>query len=200
MQVFVGTVMTFGFNFAPAGWQFCAGQTLAISQYNALFALLGTTFGGNGVSTFQLPDMRGRIAISQGTGAGLTTRVMGETSGNENASILISNMPSHTHTATFTPSGGGGGYMVSTNTAGNKEIPSATNNVLAGSPSGQTAAAIWGTSTPAPTIPLGGSSGGGGGGTVTNALTGNSTPLSIMNPFLAVNFSISLLGIFPSRN
>jgi microcystin-dependent protein len=198
MQVFVGTIMTFGFNFSPIGWQPCNGQLLSISQNQVLFTLIGTTFGGDGVQTFQLPNMQGRMAISQGTGGGLSTRVMGEFGGNENASILISNMASHTHTATFTPSGSSG-YKVSTNTAGNVTVPTATNNVLAGSPSGQTAAAIWATSTPAPTIPLGGSSGSGG-GTVTNAQTGNSVPLPVMNPFLAVNFSISLFGIFPSRN
>jgi len=199
MQVFIGTIMTFGFNFPPSGWQLCNGQLLSISQYSAMFALLGTTFGGDGVQTFQLPNMQGRMALSQGTGAGLTTRVIGEFSGTENASILINNMPSHTHTATFTPSGGGSGITVSSNTAGNVTVPTATHNVLGGSPSGPTGGAIWATSTPAPTIPLGGGSGSSG-GTVTNALTGNSVPLPIMNPFLAVNFSISLFGIFPSRN
>jgi microcystin-dependent protein len=164
-----------------------------------LYTLIGTNFGGDGVQTFQLPNMQGRMAISQGTGGGLTTRVIGEFAGNENASILISNMPAHTHTATFTPSGSSS-YKISTNSAGNVTVPTATNNVLAGTPtSGPTSAAIWATSTPAPTIPLGGGSGGGG-GTVTNALTGNSIPLEVMNPFLAVNFSISLFGIFPSRN
>lgn len=198
MQVFVGTIMTFGFNFPPNGWQLCNGQLLSISQYQVLYTLIGTTFGGDGVQTFQLPNMQGRMAMSQGTGGGLTTRVMGEFSGNENASILISNMPSHTHTAIFTPSGSSS-YKVSTNTSGNVTVPTATNNVLAGSPTGPTGGAIWATSTPAPTIPLGGASGSGG-GSVTNAMTGNSVPLDIMNPYLAVNFSISLFGIFPSRN
>lgn len=198
MEVFLGSIMTFGFQFNPNGWQQCNGQTLAISQYNALFALLGTTYGGNGTTTFQLPNLQGRMAIGQGNGSGLTPRVLGETSGTENVSISIGNLPSHTHTATFTPSGSSG-YMVSTNTAGNALVPSPTNNVLAGSPTGQTAAAIWATSTPAPTIPLGGGSGGSG-GTVTNALTGNNIPTPIMNPFLALNFSIALVGLFPSRN
>ncbi|HEY8026222.1 MAG TPA: tail fiber protein [Burkholderiaceae bacterium] len=199
MQVFIGTIMSFGFNFAPNSWALCAGQLQSISQNNAMFALLGTTFGGDGVQTFQLPNLQGRYPMSQGTGGGLTTRVMGEVSGSESVSIQISNMPSHTHTATFTPSGSGGGYKVSTNTAGNVTVPTATNNVLAGSPSGPTSGAIWATSNPPPTISLGGG-GGGSGGTVTNALTGNSIPLDILNPYLAVNFSIALFGIFPSRN
>lgn len=199
MQVFVGTIMTFGFNFSPSGWQLCLGQLLSISQNQALFALIGTTYGGDGVQTFQLPNMQGRMAISQGTGGGLSTRVIGEASGNEDVNILISNLPSHTHTATFTPSGSSG-YKVSTNTAGNVTVPTATNNVLAGSPTGPTSGAIWATSSPAPSIPLGGGGSGGGGGTVSNAMTGNGVPLDIMNPFLAVNFSIALFGIFPSRN
>ncbi|SFH62685.1 Microcystin-dependent protein [Collimonas sp. OK307] len=197
MEVFIGSVMTFGFNFPPSGWQQCMGQTIAIQQYAALFSLLGTTYGGNGTTTFMLPNLQGRMPIGQGNGNGLTPRVIGEIGGTESASILISNMPSHTHTATFTPSGGSSGYTVSANTSGNLLAPTATNNVLSGSPAGPTAAAIWGST--AGTIPLGGSSGGSG-GTVTNALTGNNAPISIMNPFLAMNFSIALTGIFPSRN
>ena len=200
MQVFIGTIMSFGFQFAPSSWALCQGQLQSIAQNNALFALLGTTFGGDGVQTFGLPNLQGRMPISQGTGIGLTTRVMGEFSGSENASVTISNLPSHTHTGTFTPSGGGGGTKVSSNATGNTTIPSATNNVLGGTAAGgPTAAAIWATSTPAPTIALGGGSGGSG-GTITNALTGNSVPTTISNPFLVINFSIALFGIFPSRN
>lgn len=196
MEVFLGSIMTFGFQFAPSGWQQCMGQTLSIAQYSALFSLLGTTYGGNGVQTFMLPNMQGRMPIGQGNGAGLSPRVIGEAAGTENASILVSNLPAHTHTATFTPSGSSG-YTVSANTSGNLLAPTATNNVLSGSPAGPTGAAIWGSA--AGTIPLGGSSGGSG-GTVTNALTGNNIPVAIMNPYLALNFSIALTGIFPSRN
>src|SRR5579871_849814 len=188
--------MTFGFSFAPRGWQLCNGQLIAIQQNTALFSLLGTTFGGNGVSNFQLPNFQGRFPMSQGSGAGLSPRVMGEVAGTENASILIANMPTHTHTATFAPATNSG-YMASTNTTGNKLVPSTTNNVLAGTPAGADAAAIWATSTPAPTIPLGG---GAIAGTVTNAPTGNNIPVAIMNPFLVLNFSIALSGIFPARN
>jgi len=199
MEVYLGSIMTFGFTFAPSGWQLCGGQTLSVSQYNALFALLGITYGGNGQTTFLLPDLQGRLPIGQGNGAGLTPRLAGEEGGTENVTLLIGNMPAHTHVATFTPSGGSSGYMVSTNTTGNALIPSATNNVLAGSPAGPSGAAIWATSNPAPTIPLGGG-GGAGGGTVLNAQTGNNLPTAIMNPFLALNFSIALTGIYPSRN
>jgi len=188
MEVFMGSIMTFGFNFAPYQWQLCNGQTLSISQYSALFALIGTYYGGNGTSTFQLPDLQGRTAIGQGNGAGLTPRVIGESSGAENVSILLSNMPAHVHTVT--PS-----FNVSTaNTAANKLVPSTTNNVLAGSPTGQTGAAIWATSTPAPTIPLG------GGSAVNTSQMGGNVPAPSMNPYLALNFSIAMYGLFPSRN
>ncbi|HWW04669.1 phage tail protein [Collimonas sp.] len=196
MDVFVGSIMTFGFSFNPAGWQFCNGQTLAISQNPALFALLGTTYGGNGSSNFMLPNLQGRMPIGQGSGNGLTPRVIGEVSGAENMNILIENLPSHTHTATFTPSGSSG-YAVSSNTVGNLLAPSDTHNILSGTPSGPSGAAIWGST--APNIPLGGSSGSSG-GTVSNALTGNNAAVAVMNPFLALNFSIALTGLFPSRN
>ncbi|MDR3479517.1 MAG: tail fiber protein [Burkholderiaceae bacterium] len=188
MEVYLGSIMTFGFNFAPYQWQLCNGQTLAISQYSALFALIGTYYGGNGTSTFQLPDLQGRMAIGQGNGAGLTPRVIGESSGSENVSILVSNMPTHLHTVT--PS-----FNVSTEVQGNKLAPSATNNVLAGTVAGSAnAASIWATSTPAPTIPLG------GGSAVNTSQMGGGVPAPSMNPYLALNFSIAMAGLFPSRN
>lgn len=199
MEVFLGSIMTFGFQFAPSGWQLCNGQTLSISQYTALFSLLGTTYGGNGAQNFMLPNLQGRLPIGQGSGSNLTPRVIGAIGGAENVVLTQSNMPSHTHVATFTPSGSSSSYMVSTNTANNKLVPNATSNVLAGSISGPEGAAIWATSTPAPTIPLGGGSGSSD-GTVTNAQTGGNVATVIMNPFLTLNFSIALMGIFPSRN
>jgi microcystin-dependent protein len=135
MNIFLGSIMTFGFQFPPNGWQFCSGQTLSIAQNTALFSLLGTTYGGDGVQTFQLPNLQGRTPLGQGNGSGLTPRVIGEADGAENVSILISNLPSHTHAATFTPSGSSG-YQVSNNTSGNALVPTATNNIPSGSPGG----------------------------------------------------------------
>jgi microcystin-dependent protein len=206
MDIFMGSIMTFGFNFAPYQWQLCNGQTLSISQYSALFALLGTSYGGNGTSTFQLPNLQGRTAIGQGNGAGLTPRVIGESSGAENVSITINNLPSHTHIATFTPSGGGAvtfkaSSAVPPTSPPYSTAPSATNNVLAASPVGTGfAAQIWAPSSTVPNITVAGVSGGGGGGTVSNALTGNNVPTPSMNPYLALNFSIAMYGLFPSRN
>ncbi len=194
MEVFMGSIMTFGFNFAPRGWSTCSGQILSIAQNSALFALLGTTYGGNGQTTFALPNLQGRMPISMGNGPGLTPRAIGEISGAENITILQSNMPMHTHAATYTPSAGG--VQVSTNTTGNTLVPSATNQYLSGSPGGPTGAAIWSATLDTP-VALGGVS---SGGSVAIGVAGGSLPAGIMNPFLALNFSIALQGLFPSRN
>src|SRR5262244_2437427 len=96
---FLGQVIAVGFNFAPVNWALCNGQLLNISQNDALFNLLGTTFGGDGVNTFGLPDLRGRVPVNQGTGQGLGTYVMGQVGGSESVTLIASNLPQHTHTA-----------------------------------------------------------------------------------------------------
>jgi len=93
---FLGEIRMFGFNFAPNGWALCNGQTLSISQYAALFSLLGTTYGGNGTTTFQLPNLQGQVPIHQGTGGG-GTYVIGQASGSANVTLLSNQMPAHTH-------------------------------------------------------------------------------------------------------
>ncbi len=95
---FVAEIRTFGFNFPPSGWAFCDGQILPLSQNTALFSLLGTMYGGNGMSTFALPDLQGQGAIHQGQGPGLSDVFEGETRGTENVTLLQSEMPSHAHT------------------------------------------------------------------------------------------------------
>ena len=99
MDQYLATIMMFGGNFAINGWQLCYGQTLSISQYSALFAILGTTYGGNGTTTFQLPDLQGRVPVGMGNGIGLSPYVIGQKSGTENTSLTINNLPSHVHTA-----------------------------------------------------------------------------------------------------
>ena len=204
MEAFVGTILTFGFNFAPTQWSLCNGQLISISQNQALFALLGTIYGGNGTTTFQLPNLQSRSPIGFGQGIGLSTYVIGQASGAEQISLTLSNLPTHTHVATFTPSGGGSAPTVTingTSTGTATGVLSATNNVLAGV-GGPTAGHVWAGSVGTP-VPIGGvtvTGGGGGGGTVTNQTTGQGLPTPILNPYLAVNFSISLFGIFPSRN
>lgn len=97
-EPFIGEIRMFGGTFAPVGWALCDGQLLAISQNDALFSLLGTTYGGDGRTTFGLPDLRGRVPIHQGTGSGLTNRAMGATGGSETVTLSADQLPAHTHT------------------------------------------------------------------------------------------------------
>jgi len=203
-----------GFNFAPVGWALCNGQTLGISQYNALFALLGTTYGGNGTSTFQLPDLQGRVPLHAGAGAGLPVYVQGEKAGSQSITLTQQQMPLHTHIATFTPSGGGGtpAVTVTVKASGTAATTSSPNgNYLTGnalSTDGNNVASnnfVSGAQLPTDLAPIAGVSAtisgvAGGGGTVTNAVTGSSLPVTIQPPYLAVYFIIALTGIFPSRS
>src|SRR5215475_4860563 len=96
---FLGEIRMVPFNFAPKGWALCNGQILSIAQNTALFSLLGTTYGGNGVTTFALPDFRGRTPIHFGQGPGLSNRALGQVGGEENHTLIVAELPSHTHTA-----------------------------------------------------------------------------------------------------
>jgi microcystin-dependent protein len=172
----LGCIFIFGGNFAPRGYMLCQGQLLPISQNAALFSLLGTTYGGNGTTTFALPDLRGRAPIGTGTGPGLSPVVEGQSSGANSASILIANMPSHSHA-----------LNASTATASQ---PLPTNNLLASVQDSNPAQSV--AYVPAP------------GNTVMSPTaigqTGSSQPLSIQNPYLGINYIIATQGIFPSRN
>jgi microcystin-dependent protein len=97
MEPFLGQLMLVPYNFAPQGWAFCNGQIMSIAQNSALFSLLGTTYGGNGQTTFALPDLRGRVAISSGQGPGLQNYSLGEVAGSESVTLLSTQMPAHTH-------------------------------------------------------------------------------------------------------
>lgn len=99
---FIGTIMAFGFNFPPVGWVLCDGSLLQISQFDALYALIGTTYGGDGVNTFGVPDLRGRSPLSMGQGPGLSNYTQGQLSGTESVTLLQSQMPTHTHTLVAT--------------------------------------------------------------------------------------------------
>jgi len=96
-EPFIGEIRAFGFNFAPRGWATCSGQLLSIAQNTALFSLLGTTYGGNGQTTFALPDLRGRVAINQGQGPGLANKTIGEQAGQESHTLTANEMPAHAH-------------------------------------------------------------------------------------------------------
>lgn len=195
MEVFIGTIQSFAFNFAPRDWALCNGQTLSLSQYQTLFALIGVTYGGNGQTNFMLPNLQGRLPLGQGNGLGLTPRVIGEVSGTENVTPTLNNLPIHTHTLT--------GVTASTtlqlaNPASNPvNTPTATNSFIGTSGTGPGSATIYSDQIGASPVPLQGVS-----TTVSGTISpaGNGMPLAVMNPFLAINFSIALQGYFPSRN
>lgn len=168
---FLAEIRTFGFTFAPSGWALCNGQLLPIQQNTALFSLLGTTYGGNGTTTFALPDLRGRAPMQPGTGPGLSNHVLGESGGSETVTLLEAEMPAHTHAlranvtdpgdtstpgpaASFAASSGGALYQASADT---ELDPSALGGV------------------------------------------GGSQPHNNLQPYLVVNYCIALQGEFPSR-
>ncbi|HEY1979770.1 MAG TPA: tail fiber protein [Xanthobacteraceae bacterium] len=172
-QPFVGQVQAFGFGFAPRYWAQCNGQTLAIAQNQALFALLGTTYGGNGVSTFLLPNLQSRVPMHYGTAPYGTVYTLGEIAGSEQVGLTLGNLPLHNHT-----------LFGSTGTA-TVNIPAA-GQALATAPSA--ANFVYGPdTTPQPLNPA----------SITPAGTGQ--PHNNLQPYQAINFCIALYGIFPSR-
>ena len=171
---FVGEIRMFGGNFAPRGWSFCNGQLLGTTQNDALFSLLGTIYGGDGRTTFALPDMRGRIPVHQGQGPGLSNRRLGTKSGAERVTLLESNLPSHDHRQT------------ATSDLGNSPLP--TNAMLGKTKDGSR---YYGTGTGFQLADMNAAA-------LSNS--GGSTSHDNMMPFLCVNFIISLFGVYPSRN
>jgi microcystin-dependent protein len=206
---YLGEIRMVGFGFAPYGWAQCSGQVMNINSNAALFSLLGTTFGGNGTSTFNLPNLQSRMPVGVGTGTGLPTVNWGDNSGNYQVTVTQQQMPMHTHVATFTPTGGGTSPTVTvqaSTTAGS--APAAAGNYLAATAKftggGLGVGDMW-VNSPAPStlVNIGGvtaTGGTSGGGSVTNALTGGSQPVNIMNPYVGLYFVIALQGIFPTRN
>lgn len=172
---FLGEIRAVGFNFAPFGWALCTGQTLPISQYTALFSLLGTQFGGNGTSTFQLPNLQGNAPMDQGNGAGLTPRIVGETGGETTVTLLSTQMPSHPHV----------GQNAVTSTSG---TPGPT-VIFGGGGRGKEPA--YAPASVPNTVKLSAQAVG---------LAGNSLPHNNLPPYVTVNFIIALQGIYPARS
>jgi len=193
MDPFLGQIVLFGGNFAPRGWALCEGQLLPISQNTALFSILGTIYGGDGRTTFALPDLRGRAAISSGRGPGLSDHRLGSRSGQEVVTLNTTNLPNHTHLASFTQTSGVSTTPVVADEA-NADDP--TNNKLAipdiaGSNrvySNATADANLADGTATVT------------GNVQVLPTGGQQPFNNMQPYLTTNYIIALVGVFPSRN
>ncbi len=178
MEPTLGQIIMFGGNFAPRGWALCDGQLLPINQNQALFSILGTTYGGDGRTTFGLPDLRGRMVIHAGTGPGLTPRSIGERGGSETNTLTSINMPAHNHTASGSiavgtasnQAAGSGQFLPVTtgsnfysNTQGNSNLNPASLNINVGN-------------------------------------TGSGQPYNNMQPFTVVTYIIALQGLFPSRN
>jgi microcystin-dependent protein len=197
MEPFIAQIMMFGGNFAPRGWAFCEGQLLPISNNAALFSLIGTIYGGDGRTTFALPDMRGRSPIGQGHGSGLTPRPFGQRGGVESVTLNQLQMPSHTHSATVSLSGGA--IRASTSNA-DKSAPAGGDHLAAArvpSDLGSSPAYSY-ISNSGSTVPLGGFDAPTASAQVGN--TGGSQSHENMPPFQVIPFVIALQGVFPSRN
>jgi len=180
MEGVLAYVTLFAGNFAPRAWAFCAGQILPISQNTALFSLLGTTYGGNGQTTFQLPDLQGRAVVGAGQSPGLSLYDLGQEGGTETFTMLSTQLPFHTHAVSVGISPG------CSSTNGNS--PSPNNAVYAPLSSGALAF---------------GSNGGARmkayNVTLNTGFTGGNQPFSIRNPYLGLNYIICLQGVFPAR-
>lgn len=177
---YLATVTIFAGNFAPRSWMFCNGQLLAISNYSALFALIGTTYGGDGQTTFALPDLRGRRANHQGQGPGLSYYSIGQAAGSESSTLLTVNLPAHNHVVTaLTGSPQASTDITGTSTPGNTVVPAA-GQMIYGKDEGYKMGPYTGNTN---TIP-----------------SGSNQPISLIGPYLAMNYIIAVEGIFPSRN
>lgn len=177
MEPFIGEIMMFAGNFAPRGWAFCNGQLLPINQNTALFSILGTTYGGDGRTTFALPDLRGRLAMHEGQGPGLSSRPLGSKGGTESNTLTTTQMPSHNHVA-----------QVSIPISGDDATTDEAGGLLATTDGAKV---------------YGGSASGTYSGSPINAVVGNTgsnSPINNMQPYLCVNYVIALVGIFPSRS
>ena len=200
METYMGTIVAWAPNYAPSQWLFCLGQTLSISANNALFAILGTTYGGNGTTTFQLPNLAGRVPVGVGTGAGLTTYTLGEVGGTEKVTLNITNLPSHTHVATVAGLAINSITIKASSQDATDHAPSPTANSIAAPIYIGDGSQVAGFNNVAPDTALSVAASGTVSGTVTNALTGGNLPIPIIQPYLALNYIICTQGIFPPRN
>jgi len=172
MDEFIGTIKMFGFNFAPRGWAMCNGQLLSIAQNTALFSLLGTTYGGDGVTTFALPNLQSRWPVHFGQGPGLSPYALGQVSGSETVTLTTGNLAPHNHTVAINASSG----------TKLNAVPAANN---LGGATIYTNAALDSVLEP---------------GSTTCGLTGSAQPVATLPPYVALNFCICMEGLYPSRN
>lgn len=180
MDYILGSVTIFAGNFAPRAFAFCTGQILSIAQNTALFSILGTTYGGNGQTTFALPDLRGRAVVCQGQGPGVSPYDLGQVGGTENTTLISNQLAIHTHPVSL------------------QVIPAAAASSDASGPGGN----VYATSTtgepfygPSPSVQMQAYP-----GNLTMQPAGSSTPFSHLHPVIALNYLICTAGVFPSRN
>ena len=173
---FLGMIIIVPYNFSPRGWAFCNGQILPIAQNTALFSLLGTTYGGNGQTTFALPDLRGRVPNSSGQGPGLSSYDLGQVGGSESETLTINQMPAHQHTSPAQAASGAAGDVANPSGAFPAKLDGSYTGAADGSFLGQS---------PNPAL---------------TSIVGGSQPFGILQPYLTLNFCLALEGIFPSRN
>ena len=177
-QPYVGQILMFGGNFAPAGWMICAGQTIPISENDTLFNLIGTTYGGDGQETFRLPDLQGRVPLHMGTGSGLSSYVIGQAAGTESVTLTTQQIPAHPHLA----------QVLTGNTSGNTSTPNGSSLLSDEAQSPANSAFTY--------VPLGGTQ------TALASQTigpqGGNQPHENRQPLLVVSFIISLFGVYPS--
>jgi len=178
MEPFLGEIKAVGFNWAPVGWALCNGQLLSIAQNTALFSLLGTSYGGDGVTTFGLPNLQGRVPIHQGQSQGTSQYDIGQVGGTETVTATTINLPMHTHIASATINASARGDQDTP--AGGVPAPNSGNNIYASATDGSTTMNA-------------------GMATITNAVAGGNMPFDIVQPYLCGNFIIALEGIYPSR-
>lgn len=185
MDSFIGTICAFGFNYPPLGWATCSGQIVSIQSNTALFALLGVAYGGNGTSTFGLPDLCGRAALGFGQGTGTSNYTMGEMGGAETETLTLANIPPHTHNVSVAIKVNAGGTGVNSPVGAYPGTDGSGGGLYASSPQ----------TTPPPAIVMAPM-------TSPSQLqpAGGSSPLDIRRPYLAMNYSIATQGYFPARD
>ena len=184
MDEYLGIIKLFAGDFAPRGWAMCNGQLFSISRYSTLFSILGTTYGGNGVSTFALPNLQSRTPIGMGQGQGLSYRNQGEVSGSEKNTLSIPNLPPHNHQAVLSASNADSGQSAAT---------AGASIATPGTLTGRTFSGTLGYNTATPNTILNPAS-------VTTGVVGQGIPVNNMQPFMAMNYIICVEGgIYPQR-
>ena len=191
-NLYLGQIILFAGNFAPRNTVFCEGQLLSIAQNTALFSLLGTTYGGDGRTTFGIPDLRGRVALHPGTGPGLSTRKLGQRGGSETNSLSLNQLAAHTHIATMTKEGE---ISIPVNTtSGDEDEQNPGAGILANTGNDTYSSSDANGVYSGAAIPVTGAS------TIQVGSTGAGQPINNMQPFLGLNYIICTQGIFPSRS